>query len=87
MQDLEANRELRSAIRQAINSGMPAYAECGGLMYLARSLRWKGQQCEMVGVIPGDIIMHERPQGRGYVRLEETGNAPWPGAPQQADSG
>ena len=28
--------------------------------------------------IPGDVIMHERPQGRGYVRLRETGHAPWP---------
>jgi len=85
MQGLEANSELRTRIRQAINQGMPAYAECGGLMYLARSLTWKDRQCEMVGVIPGDIIMHERPQGRGYVRLQETGDAPWPGAPQQAE--
>nr|AFI78638.1 cobyrinic acid a,c-diamide synthase DsrN [uncultured bacterium ws034A6] len=85
MRELEANCELRASIRNAIDHGMPAYAECGGLMYLARSLSWKDRQCEMVGVIPGDIIMHERPQGRGYVRLQETGNAPWPGAPQQAE--
>ena len=85
MQELEANGELRASIRQAINQGMPAYAECGGLMYLARSLTWKDRQCEMVGVIPGDIIMHEHPQGRGYVRLQETGDAPWPGTPQQAE--
>ena len=32
----------------------------------------------MVGVVPGDIVMHERPQGRGYVRLCETALLPWP---------
>ncbi len=54
-------------------------------MYLARSLTWKDRHCEMVGVIPGDIIMHNRPQGRGYVRLQETAAAIWPGAPRQAE--
>ena len=61
---------------------MPAYAECGGLMYLARSLSWKDRKSEMVGIIPADIIMHARPQGRGYVRLQETEKSIWPGAPQ-----
>jgi len=85
MQALEANSELRAAIRQAIANGLPAYAECGGLMYLARSLSWKDRQNEMVGVIPADVVMHERPQGRGYVRLQETADAPWPGGPQQTE--
>ena len=31
----------------------------------------------MVGAIPGDIVMHAKPVGRGYVRLRETGLAPW----------
>ena len=52
-------------------------------MYLARSLSWKGERCDMAGVIPGDIVMHERPQGRGYVRLRETANAPWPSSQPQ----
>lgn len=78
MQALQANGELRSQIREAIAGGLPAYAECGGLMYLARSLSWQGTRCEMVGAIPGDVVMHERPQGRGYVQLRETGHAPWP---------
>ena len=80
MQALAANTALRTAIREALNAGMPAYAECGGLMYLSRSLAWNGKRCEMVGVIPGDTVMHERPQGRGYVRLRETARAPWPAA-------
>lgn len=78
MQALEANRPLRAEIRAAIENGLPAYAECGGLMYLSRSLAWNDRRCEMVGVVPGDVVMHDRPQGRGYVKLRETGKGLWP---------
>lgn len=78
MQALEANRSLRSEIHRAVEDGMPMYVECGGLMYLSRSLSWKGRRCEMVGAIAADTVMHDRPQGRGYVKLQETGKLPWP---------
>ncbi len=86
MDALERNSTLREEIRTAIGSGMPAYAECGGLMYLARSLRWKDKQREMVGVIPGDIVMHERPVGRGYTRLREQPSCLWPMDPSATGS-
>ncbi len=79
MQALSQNTGLRESIRQAIESGLPTYAECGGLMYLAKRLNWKGQSAEMVGVIPSEATMYEKPQGRGYVKLEETSKMPWPG--------
>lgn len=78
MSELEANVSLRTEIHRAISDGLPSYAECGGLMYLARSLNWKGRSAQMVGVIPGDVVMHERPVGRGYVRLAPTPHLPWP---------
>jgi len=78
MNELEANATLRQEIGSAIENGMPAYAECGGLMYLARTLTWHGEKRNMVGVIPGDVVMHEKPVGRGYIRLSETGESPWP---------
>jgi cobyrinic acid a,c-diamide synthase len=84
MEELEANSSLRHEIKHFIESGGPAYAECGGLMYLARSITWRGKTCAMVGAIAGDVVMHERPQGRGYVRLQETNNAPWPRLPGQS---
>ena len=59
---------------------MPVWAECGGLMYLARSLRWKGVSRSMVGALPCDVEMSERPAGHGYVILEETGKGPGPQA-------
>jgi cobyrinic acid a,c-diamide synthase len=81
MDALEANASLRGDIRRAAEAGLPVYAECGGLMYLARSLAWRGHSRQMVGVIPGDVVMHDRPVGRGYVCLRETAGHPWPKAP------
>jgi cobyrinic acid a,c-diamide synthase len=79
MQELEANSAMRAAVLEYVEAGRPLYAECGGLMYLARSLTWGGKSCRMVGVVPADAVMHQRPQGRGYVRLRETGKFPWGG--------
>ncbi|MEZ5453474.1 MAG: cobyrinate a,c-diamide synthase [Thiothrix sp.] len=83
MQPLAANASMRESIRAAIDNGLPTYAECGGLMYLSRSLVWNGQQADMVGVIPGDAVMHPKPQGRGYVKLQETADMPWPGGDRE----
>jgi cobyrinic acid a,c-diamide synthase len=79
MAELEANVSLRTGLHRAIVDGLPVYAECGGLMYLARTLNWNGRSAQMVGAIPGDVVMHDRPVGRGYVRIEETADFPWPG--------
>jgi cobyrinic acid a,c-diamide synthase len=78
MQELEANASMRASVGDAIESGLPAYAECGGLMYLARGITWNERRCAMAGVLPGEVVMHARPQGRGLVRLQETGAGPWP---------
>lgn len=81
MAELEANVALRTALHRAIVDGLPVHAECGGLMYLARSINWNGRAAQMVGAIPGDAVMHARPVGRGYVRLQETADFPWPPGP------
>jgi len=78
MDALAANAELRAALRSAIEDGLPAYAECGGLMVLARSIEWNGRRAAMAGALPADIVMHARPVGRGYVHLRETGDGLWP---------
>jgi cobyrinic acid a,c-diamide synthase len=78
MQELEANASMRAAVADFIAVGGPAYAECGGLMYLSDRLHWGERSCRMCGVLGRDVVMHERPQGRGYVRLRETDRFPWP---------
>lgn len=79
MAELEANRVMREQIADFIARGGPVYAECGGLMYLCEGIRWKGERREMVGALKAEVQMHARPQGRGYVRLRETPDFPWPG--------
>ncbi|MDD9806757.1 MAG: cobyrinate a,c-diamide synthase, partial [Gammaproteobacteria bacterium] len=75
---LEANAALRGEVARAINGGLPAYAECGGLMYLSRAITWREHRREMCGVIAADTLMCERPQGRGHVEFSETAHMPWP---------
>ena len=78
MKALQDNKSLRSEIKTAAQNGLPIYAECGGLIYLAKNLSWNGERAEMVGFIPGSVTMHDTPQGRGLVRLKETGRGAWP---------
>ncbi|MDX1435000.1 MAG: cobyrinate a,c-diamide synthase [Gammaproteobacteria bacterium] len=78
MQALASNTSLLASLNERIRAGMPVYAECGGLMYLSRSIRMGGKRVPMAGVIEADTVMHDKPRGRGYVKLRETGASPWP---------
>lgn len=69
--DLARNQGLLADIRRQAEDGLPVYAECGGLMYLSRSLRWGDRSGAMVGLVPGDTVMGERPVGRGYASLRQ----------------
>jgi cobyrinic acid a,c-diamide synthase len=63
---LGSNTEFTSSIRKAVDAGMPVYAECAGLMYLARELVVDGVPHPMAGVL--DLVAEQRPtpQGHGY---------------------
>ncbi len=67
---LAGNTDFREELKQAIESGLPVRAECAGLMYLCRSLIIESCYHPMVGAIAGDVSMHKKPSGRGYVQLE-----------------
>ncbi len=78
MAELANNKSLKQDIYLAIEQDMPAYAECGGLMYLSRQITWQQKTYEMVGILPFDTVMENQPQGRGYVHLRETEQGLWP---------
>jgi len=83
---LQANGKLRNSIKNAIDCGLPTYAECGGLMYLSEQLQWQGVCYDMVGAIPARTTMHDKARGRGYVKLSETRQQhPWPFATLSSD--
>ena len=64
---LAENRELRRTLREAVAAGMPVYAECGGLMYLAKELVTDGVAHAMAGVLDLAVEQTPRPHGHGYV--------------------
>jgi len=68
-QELQANESFRESLRRAAAAGLPVYAECGGLMYLARSLEVGGRVMAMSGVLDLEIELRPEPQGHGYTRV------------------
>lgn len=77
LEPLSQNQLFRQDIRQAIEAGLPVYAECGGLMYLSRSISHRDQKVEMVGALPCEVEMTSTPQGHGYVMAECVGENPF----------
>jgi len=74
---LEENIGLMESIRARHGAGMQIYAECGGLMYLAKSLiDTEGKPHEMIGLIDGVVRMEKKPVGHGYVTLETAASNP-----------
>jgi cobyrinic acid a,c-diamide synthase len=67
---LAANRPLLEDLRRAAGAGLPIYAECGGLMYLAEQLTdFNGARHTMAGLLPCQVAMTERRMALGYVKL------------------
>lgn len=74
---LYENQSMRASVWQALEAGMPCHAECGGFLYLGKSLAdAEGNVYEMVGFLDGAGFRRERLQRFGYVEL----------APQEADA-
>jgi len=75
--ELSENRPMQGAIRRAVKRGVPVYAECGGLMYLGKSLAdLEGKAHPMVGVIPAVSRMSSQRLTLGYRELEATCDGP-----------
>jgi len=67
---LADNDQFKASLRKAIEKGLPVYAECGGLMYLSRSLRIDERVFPMADILPVDTVLERVPQGHGYIRVE-----------------
>jgi cobyrinic acid a,c-diamide synthase len=64
---LAANPGFVDSLRRAHAQGLPIYAECGGLMYCARTLRTSdGVEHRMAGILPVDIAMEAGTLRTGY---------------------
>lgn len=69
-EQLANNLSFRQSMREAIEKGLPVYAECGGLMYLGENLAVDTRNYPLVGALPVTFSMEKRPQGHGYTLLE-----------------
>lgn len=71
LNELEDNISLRKQLKELIDKGLPVYAECGGLMYLCKSISYKGTKKEMLSVLDYDVVQQDKPIGFGYINLEK----------------
>jgi cobyrinic acid a,c-diamide synthase len=59
--ELAENKAARESVYKAIISGIPTYAECGGLMYLCdRIVDFQEQSFPMANILPTDAKMGKR---------------------------
>jgi cobyrinic acid a,c-diamide synthase len=77
---LESNAPLRRALREAVDDGIPVYAECGGLMYLAEELRTADGVFAMAGAIEGATSMAEPRLHIGYREATVASSSPFDSA-------
>ncbi len=66
---LAANQTLREQVRKLIEQDKPVYAECGGLIYLSRSLRIGQESFPMVGALDLEIEMGPKRAALSYIEV------------------
>ena len=64
--ELAANVSFRESVRNTAEQGLPIYAECGGLIFLGRSIILDGSEYPLAGVFPVTFGMGKKPQAHGY---------------------
>ncbi|MCE5312640.1 MAG: hydrogenobyrinic acid a,c-diamide synthase (glutamine-hydrolyzing) [Nitrospiraceae bacterium] len=74
---LAKNVSFRSSVKEAAERGLPIYAECGGLMFLGRSIILEGSEYPMAGVFPVTFEMMQKPQAHGYTIAEVDAENPF----------
>lgn len=74
---LSENAGFKRSLHDAIESGLPVYAECGGLMYLGKSLVLDNKTYPMAGIFPLVFTLEKRPQAHGYTVIEAIDGNPF----------
>ncbi len=64
---LEENSKLRREIKEKVQGGLPTIAECGGFMYLSKSV----DSFEMCGVLHGECEKKSKLVRFGYVNMKK----------------
>jgi cobyrinic acid a,c-diamide synthase len=75
--ELSANGEMLAAIHAYADSGLPLYAECGGLMYLSRGIEADGRFYPLTGLLPARTRMLPARKALGYVEVSLMEDSLW----------
>jgi cobyrinic acid a,c-diamide synthase len=70
VRQLAANTRFRNSLKGQADSGLPIYAECGGLIYLGESMVLEGEEYPLAGIFPITFGLEQKPQAHGYTILE-----------------
>jgi cobyrinic acid a,c-diamide synthase len=74
---LSSNVSLRTQLSELSEYGLPIYAECGGFMYLGRTLTdYDGSVGSMAGIFPIDTIMDREHLAIRYVSVKTLADSP-----------
>ena len=68
--ELSKNKISVNSVKKAVKCGMPTIAECGGFMYLCRSVENDEGVFEMCGIIETDVKKGQKLGNFGYVSLK-----------------
>ncbi|KAB2954190.1 cobyrinate a,c-diamide synthase [Heliorestis acidaminivorans] len=73
LEELTKNQQFIKDLRSAYQNGMPIYGECGGYMFLSRSIEdSKQKEYSLTGLVPAKCKMQKRRQALGYVTAQAT---------------
>lgn len=76
--NLASNETIKQQLRTCAGAGMPIYAECGGFMYLGRTLTNADQfAAPMAGIFPLDTVMDPAHLAIRYVTVRTVADSPF----------
>ncbi len=67
---LAENDAFRKNLKHLAKNGLPIYAECGGLIFLGKTLTLEGHTYPMTDILPLNFGLSKRPVGHGYTTVE-----------------
>ena len=73
---LQKNHQMKKLIKKYAEDELPIYAECGGLMYLTKSIRYKSGKFGMVGLFDAITVM-EKKLKLNYTSAKISSNSPF----------
>ncbi len=74
---LANNAGFRNRLKELSLKGLPIYAECGGLIFLGKTIFLDGKEYPMSGILPIKFGLSKKPQGHGYTKVEVVNDNPF----------